>query len=63
MDKSSTEYEGQGDCNDYEESEELNVHLLETDTRNESNDSEILPRKQKRVPLHSFSLLNRTGRS
>lgn len=47
MDKSSTEYEGQGHWSDYEESEEISVHLPDTD--NESNDSEILPRKRKRA--------------
>ena len=45
MDKSSTEYEGQNHWSDYEESEKISVHLPDTD--NESNDSEILPRKRK----------------
>ena len=42
MDKSSTEYEDQGDWSDYEESEEISVY---TDT--ETNASEILPRNAK----------------
>ena len=38
MDKSSTEYENQGDWSDYDESKEITVHLPDTDN-NESNDS------------------------
>ena len=45
MDKSSTEYEGQGHWSDYEESEEISVHLPDTD--NKSNDSEILQKEAK----------------
>ena len=45
--KSNTKYEEQGDWSDYEESEQVSVRLLDTD--NESNDSEILSKKRKRV--------------
>ena len=41
------EYEDQDDWSDYEESEGIRVHLPDID--NESNDSEILPRKRKRA--------------
>ena len=45
IDKSSADYESQGDCSDYKESEEISTHLPDFD--NENNDSEILPRKRK----------------
>ncbi|GBN65661.1 hypothetical protein AVEN_177884-1 [Araneus ventricosus] len=45
MDKSSADYEDQGDWRDSEELEEISIHLPDTD--NETNDSEILPRNQK----------------
>ena len=45
MDKSSTGSEDLGDWNDYEQSEEICIHL--PDAVNESDDSEILPRKRK----------------
>lgn len=40
MDKNSADYEDQGDWSDYEKSEEINIHLL--DTNNENNISKIL---------------------
>ncbi|GBM87579.1 hypothetical protein AVEN_246352-1 [Araneus ventricosus] len=45
MGKSSADYEDQSDWKDSEESEEISIHLPDTD--NETNDSEILPRKRK----------------
>ena len=45
MDKNSTEQEDQGDWSDCEKSEQISLHLSDTD--NESNDFEILPRKRK----------------
>ena len=47
MDKSNANYEGQGDWNNYEKSEEISIHLYD----NESNDSEILFRHWKRAML------------
>ena len=45
MGKSSTNYEGQGDWSDYEESDEVIIHLC--DSHNESNESRMLPKKRK----------------
>ena len=45
MDKSCADYDIQGDWRDFEEPVEISIHLLDTD--NESNNSEILPRKSK----------------
>ena len=56
--ESSTEYKDQGDWSVYEESEEISVHL--PNTENESNDSEILPRKRKRA-FHAQFFIIRTG--
>ncbi|GBN19273.1 hypothetical protein AVEN_165093-1 [Araneus ventricosus] len=47
MDRSSADYEDQGDWRDSEESEEISIHLPDTD--NETNDNEILPKSQKRA--------------
>ncbi|GBN08741.1 hypothetical protein AVEN_64895-1 [Araneus ventricosus] len=44
MDKSSADYEDQGDWRDSEVSDEISIHLSDTD--NETNDSEILPRRK-----------------
>ncbi|GFT02245.1 hypothetical protein NPIL_491711 [Nephila pilipes] len=45
MVRSSPDYEGLGSWSDYEESEEISIHLLD----NESDDSEILLRRRKRA--------------
>ena len=42
MGKSSTNYEGQGDWSDYEESDEVIIHLCDS-----HNESRILPKKAK----------------
>ena len=47
MDKSSSDYEYQDDWCDFEESDEISIHLPNID--NKSNDYEILPRKEKRA--------------
>ena len=59
MDKSGTEYKDQSDWSDYEESEEVSVPL--SDTHNESNNSEILPRKRKQA-FHAYFIIIRSYR-
>ncbi|GBM36017.1 hypothetical protein AVEN_78110-1 [Araneus ventricosus] len=54
MDKSSEDCEDQGDWRDSEESEEISIHLPDTD--NETKDNEILPRRRKCVT--SFNSTN-----
>lgn len=46
MDKYSADFEEQDDWNNYKESEKIDIYL--SDTNNESDDSEILPRRRKR---------------
>ena len=55
LDKNTTGYEEQGDWNAYEESEEISLHLPDTD--NESNDSEILPRRRKHAFRKQFFII------
>ncbi|GBM26700.1 hypothetical protein AVEN_124992-1 [Araneus ventricosus] len=47
MDQSSADCEDQGYWRDSAESEEIRIHLPDTD--NETNDGEILPRRRKRA--------------